>query len=374
VNTELASVSCVTSTFCIAVGTYRPHAAFDNFQGEHPVVMKFDRHRWSNTAAPTPPNAELNGVDCLSRSSCVAVGEQITAEGTTSPLVEELKGTSWSATLLSVAAIYPVNAVELHGVSCVAVDRCTAVGWDNGVGYGRGVNPVTGLIAVEKAGHWSVQPLAPLEPTSVNSALGSVVVPSNAFDPTYLMSVSCGTARCVAVGQGRAFAQSPTGWSPIATTPLVLNGVVCVSGPSCTGVGRAGQGSAGPVVVTTSTSVARLSGAMWQRVPSPNTTSPTNELDAVACRAARSCVAVGSVTGPPVFGDVHREGGALVEIASGGRWNLAPPLRTPAQVDDSLASVSCPTPHLCIAVGQSVVDVLHVPSGPTQALSVRITH
>jgi hypothetical protein len=207
-NTELKSVSCVSSTFCVAVGTYRPGASFSNNQGERPVVMRFDGHTWSDTSAPAPPNTELNGVDCLSRTSCVAVGEQIAADESTSPLVEELKGTIWSVTALAGPAIFPVNEIQLQAVSCISVGHCTAVGWDNGVGYARGVNPVTGLVAQESPDGWTVQTLAPLVPTQENSALGYVVVPSNAFDSAYLMSVSCMAGRCVAVGPGRAFVES----------------------------------------------------------------------------------------------------------------------------------------------------------------------
>jgi hypothetical protein len=372
-NTELAGVSCVTSTFCVAVGTYRPGAAFASYQGEHPVLLKFDGHKWSDMTAPTPRNAELNGVDCLARSSCVAVGEQIAADGSTSPLVEELKGNLWSVTSLPAPAIFTVNSVELHGVSCGSAGRCTAAGWDRGVGYAQAISPVTGLIAQEEAGKWSVQPVAPLVPTPEASALGSVVVPSNGFDPSYLMSVSCTTsAQCVAVGQGRTFVQSSAGWSPLAATQLVLNGVSCVSGESCTAVGRAGQGQAGPVVIPTSTAIANLAGTTWRRVPSPNANSPTNELNEVACGAARSCVAVGSITGSLYGGNVHQ--GVLVEVESDGRWSLARPLRTPPRVDDSLVSVSCPTRATCVAVGHSAINALNMPTGPIHALSVLITH
>lgn len=374
-NTELTAVSCVGLTFCVAVGTYRPGAAFNNYQGEHSVAMRFDGHKWSNTSAPDPPNTELNGVDCVARTSCVAVGEQIAADGSTSPLVEELKGAIWSVTTLPGPAVFPVNDIQLQAVSCVSLGHCTAVGWDRGVGYTRGVTPATGFIAEENSGGWTVQTLAPLVPTQMNSALGSVVVPSNAFDPSYLMSVSCTPGRCVTVGPGRAFVQSEGRWNPTASPPPMLNGVTCASGSACIGVGQAGQSMAGPVVVSTSTSIAQLSGSQWRSIPSPNTTSPSNVLNAVACWSARSCVAVGSVSGTsPLSPNVNREGGALVELLAGGRWTLARPLRTPERVDDTLASVSCPTQHVCLAVGQSVVDALRVPSGPMHALSALITH
>ena len=374
-NIELASVSCVDPTFCLAVGTYRPQAVWNNPQGEYPVVMRFDGQRWSKVRAPAPLNAELKGVDCLSRSQCVAVGVRFAAaDGSSSPLVESLSGTRWSLQTLTGPAPFRVNAMQLQAVSCVSVGQCTAVGWDSGTGYPRGVNPVTGLVAQESSGEWTVQPLAPLVPTSMNSALGYVVVPSNTFDPNYLMSVSCTPGRCVAVGQGQAFAESPQGWSPIATASLVLNGVTCALGRSCLAVGRAGQGMAGPVVVSTSTSIARLSRTEWRRVSSPNTTSPSNVLNAVACRAAR-CVAVGSVSGTPVLNpNLNREGGVLVETGTGDRWALGKPLRTPGNVDDTLASVSCPTRDTCVAVGQSVLNVFRSPSGPIHALSVLITH
>ena len=374
-NTDLTAVSCVGLTFCVAVGTYRSGAAFNNYQGEHPVVMRYDGHKWSNTSAPALANAELNGVDCLARTSCVAVGEQIAADGSTSPLVEELKGAIWSVTPLPGPAIFPVNEIQLQAVSCISVGHCTAVGWDRGVGYPRGVTPATGLIAQDSPEGWTVQTLAPLVPTQMDSALGSVVVPSNAFDPSYLMSVSCTPGQCVAVGPGRAFVQSEGRWNPTANPPPMLNGVTCASGSACIGVGQSGQSMAGPVVVSTSASIAQLSGIRWRSVPSPNTTSPSNVLNAVACWSARSCVAVGSVSGTsPLSPNVNREGGVLVELLAGGRWTLARPFRTPERVDDTLASVGCPTQHVCLAVGQSVVDALRVPSGPIHALSVLITH
>lgn len=371
-NTELTSVSCVDSKFCLAVGTYRPKAVWSNPEGEHPVVMRFDGRRWAKVSAPVPLNAELNGLDCLSRSHCVAVGERLESDGTSSPFVEQLSGAVWSVTPLTAPTPFAVNAIQLQAVSCVTAASCTAVGWDRGTGYPRGVDPVTGLVAKEVSGRWTVQPLAPLVPMRVNSALGSVVVPSNAFDPNYLMSVSC-APRCVAVGQGQAFAESAQGWSPITTAPLVLNGVTCGPGQPCLAVGTGGQGMAGPVVVQTSTAIARLSGAQWRRVSSPNTSSPSNVLNAVGCWDAR-CVAVGAVSGSPVLNpSVNRDGGVLVEMETGGRWTRGPTLRTPGNVDDTLTSVSCPTRQTCVAVGQSVLDALRVPSGPIHALSVLIT-
>lgn len=374
-NTELASVSCVSTNFCIAVGTYRTQAASKNLGKEHSVIMRFNGRKWTVVDAPTMADSELNGIDCLSRSSCVAVGEQISNEGSSAPIVEELNGTSWSLTPLANPSIYPIDATQLHAVSCVSAGNCTAVGWDSGLGYVRGVMPTTGIIAHESPAGWAIQTLAPLVPTRVNSPLGYVVVPSNAFDPSYLMSVSCTPARCLAVGQGESFVEAGGNWSELTTFPLVLNGLTCTAEQACLGVGHAGQGLGGSVVVSTSTAVAQLSGSHWHRVPSPNRTAPSNVLSAVACRAGQSCVAVGSVSGAPVLSPhVNAQGGLLVETERGERWVLAKPLRTSKSIDDTLASVSCPSLHTCIAVGNSASDSLRIPSGPIRALATLISH
>ena len=120
-NIELASVSCVDPTFCLAVGTYRPQAVWNNPQGEYPVVMRFDGQRWSKVRAPAPLNAELKGVDCLSRSQCVAVGVRFAAaDGSSSPLVESLSGTRWSLQTLTGPAPFRVRRDATSGrVMCL---------------------------------------------------------------------------------------------------------------------------------------------------------------------------------------------------------------------------------------------------------------
>jgi hypothetical protein len=374
-NVELNSVSCPNPRFCVAVGEYRPAGRWMSDQGEHAVVMRFDGTRWSAVAAPEAPDTELNGVDCVASSTCVAVGESVGAEGDSSPYIEAMHGKAWSVVSSPGPTIFSVDAYHLASVSCVSAGNCTAVGWDMGLGYGRGLTPVTGLVAHEGTNGWTVEPIAPLVPTQTWSLAGDVTIPSNAFDPTYLMSVSCRRELCLAAGEGRGFVEQGGTWTPLAASPLVFNGVSCWSGRRCLGVGRGGQGFSGPIVVATSTSIARLSGTQWRRVASPNTTSSLNVLGAVACWTGRSCVAVGSVTGPAQAQPTgNREGAALVEVESKDAWSLATLPRTPFKVDDALTAVSCPGPHTCIAVGQSVVNVLTVPSGPLHAFSVRVTH
>ena len=205
-DVALSSVSCVDPTYCVAVGVYRPGG---NYQAEKSVILHFNGQRWSKQSAPSVTGGELNGVDCLSRSSCMAVGSQAIGEsGGSSPLIEELQGTTWSVATSPSPDFYPTNSDSLQAVSCLSASRCTALGWDAGSGYPEEVMPTEGLVGTRSTAGWNVGPLAPLVPTSEQSTLGPVLVPSNFFDPFRPSSVSCTTDRC-AVPRDRSIGQVP---------------------------------------------------------------------------------------------------------------------------------------------------------------------
>jgi hypothetical protein len=361
-NVDLSSVSCVNPTFCIAVGTR--HAPSDGPLGS-PVILRFDGRSWSKMAAPAIADAALNGVSCVSRAACVAVGQQVVSElVSSSPLIEELRGATWSVTASSSPAYFPVNANLLQAVSCLSANRCTAVGWDDGSGYPRNVSSVEGLVGTRSSAGWSVTSFAPLVRVSEGSAMGPIVVPSSAFDLFTPTSVSCETSVCLAVGGGRSVMNEGQTWTSLSTLPALIYGIACGSGMRCIGVGDDSG--------TTGTYIATLHGSTWKRIASPNSSASSNMLEAVACSRDHLCVAVGSYSGTPTPGQFR--GGTLVEFQAKGVWRLAPSLRTPADVDDALMSVSCPGSHVCIAVGNSTVNAFHEPQGPGSALALRIIH
>ena len=391
-NVALSSISCVDPRFCVAVGTFRPAAVSMDGQGEEPVVLRFDGQRWSTMTTPRVVNSELNGVDCVSRTTCIAVGGQLANAQGGSTLIEKMSGTTWSVVPSPSASWFPININRLQAVSCTSLRQCTAVGWDNGCCYPRQTSPNAGLIIRETAAGWAISPLAPLVPTPEYSPTASLYfVPTNSLDPTMLTSVACTRSLCVTVGNGdslsgtpRGFLSRGEGWTVLSPHPLALNAVSCPLHAPCVGVGHDGTAlsdqpcaSASSLecgsVISSATSIAGLSGSGWHRVPSPNLRFAQNDLEAVSCGAGYFCVAVGEVVGPQVGQPQrNREGGALIEVESDGRWFVAPTPRTPGKVADSLASVSCPGPHVCIAVGQSVVNPLRLPTGPVHGYSVRI--
>lgn len=162
-------------------------------------------------------------------------------------------------------------------------------------------------------------------------------------------------------------------WTSVAHNPIILNGVACITTDFCLGVGSGGSAQVAETDVSVTTTIERLAGASWQRVRSPNSSSSENTLNSVACTTAEACVAVGTYTGPPLDEPLSkRQGGTLIEVESNGIWHLSPVPKSPANVNNMLASVSCPSSHACIGVGQSVVNALRVPSGPIKSFSVLI--
>jgi len=83
---------------------------------------------WSAAIVAPPtgdPSATLNGVSCVSATSCVSVGYSYSAAA---PVAETLSGTTWSAANLP-PPLYGLPSTTINGVSCVTTTSCVAVGY-----------------------------------------------------------------------------------------------------------------------------------------------------------------------------------------------------------------------------------------------------
>jgi hypothetical protein len=121
-QSELDGVSCTSAAFCIAVGQY------DIFRSDQelPLALRWKGTHWSMQKARSPADLgrqwALNGVSCVSRTACTAVGDY--ENGT---LAERWDGRRWSIQK-------PPNPGkgegydELTAVSCPSKTVCTAVG------------------------------------------------------------------------------------------------------------------------------------------------------------------------------------------------------------------------------------------------------
>jgi hypothetical protein len=305
-----------------------------NFQGT--FVETMNKNSW--TVTPSPMTASpyiddsLNTVSCTSPTSCAAAGRATDITGTRErTLVLSLKGGTWR---LSPSPDTTAALNSLAGISCASSTSCVAVGYDGTPSSQRT------LVEFLSNGTWRVMPSPEAGPPYVVNFLNAV----SCVSPTH----------CVAAG----FAADPTGmesrtlietlsggsWritpSPDTSSPTnELYGVQCTTPTSCIAVGDDGSISAQRALVET------LSGGTWKLTPSPDTALGLNELFYAWCRSRTSCGAAGYAMNPQ-----RTEARTLIETLSGGVWKITPSPNTASPLNE-LYGYSCASPSACYAVG-----------------------
>lgn len=111
----LASVSCASSTACVAVGS---HSSSSSGVG-YPLALRFAGTTWSLMHPPHLKNVRTQGVACISSTTCLAV-----AAATKCPLVLSVIRTSWK----QIPSNGLSDILDLAGIACSASGRCLAVG------------------------------------------------------------------------------------------------------------------------------------------------------------------------------------------------------------------------------------------------------
>lgn len=110
------SVSCVTTAFCVAVGS-------------GPSAAEWTGSAWTMISPPAPtPYPEswegFNAVSCAATSFCLAIGDGGGCCGIEGGLAMAWDGTAWS----DVAASASLSQVGLAGVACSSPSSCLVVG------------------------------------------------------------------------------------------------------------------------------------------------------------------------------------------------------------------------------------------------------
>jgi len=326
----MTSVSCVTSDWCVAVGNG------GKVSTDAANIELWNGSTWSPMTSPVvsgETDIYLAGVSCVTTSFCVAVG----AVDTTSfaPLIEAWNGTTWSVVQSSPLSSTPTF---LSGVSCISSSFCMAVGWIGAAGGSALVEQWNGstwtvttvapdlnnnihAFAVScttpsfcmfagdviLAGSSSTAPFT----SYWNGSTWTGTYPPTSFeDPSnyHLYGVSCvGTKFCTAVGDTQTGGQPPvlygqtwtgdnlgstTAWTVVAGLPAVsggasLDSISCFSATSCTAVGDP--------LITLNTLAVTWDGASWtlQSTPTGPSTSNQSAFYGVDCLTDWACVAVG---------------------------------------------------------------------------------
>ena len=290
--------------------------------------------QWVTTSLPNEPgltSSGLNGVSCLSATSCVAVGQDVLQSGTgqSLPLVATFHDGTWSFTPLPEPAAFPADAsAELDSVSCVTTTACVAVGGITG-------SANAGFAEILSGGSW--QPV-----TTFGSGPAS----------TSLSSVSCTSATsCVAVGDGTASGSSVIAmlsgstWSTQSSqTPI--SDISCPTPSYCMAVGQRNTGLTGLHAEV-------FDGSSWTPVDLPLPPGITSGsfpgFGAVSCWAAASCLVGGSaVTSvlpfPPESFTLVYSG--IAEVLSGTTATSS----TVVLGTSGISGVSCSSANSCAAV------------------------
>jgi hypothetical protein len=270
-NTVFNGVSCVSATFCMAVGT----------QGDATRSYKWDGTTWSRVLSPSRGMVErtVTSVSCVSASTCVAVGFGTRDSADPShALMESWDGNVWS----TVPGPASSRGLAFTSVSCVNASNCVGVGTRSGPGAVKN----SALTATYDGARWAVVP---------SPALGR---------SAYLEDVSCVDAsNCVAVGflkRARGFRPSTlvevwdgAVWTAVPSpspsrSHSELAAVSCTSASNCVAVGQynGDQGTIDALIEV-------WDGTAWTTTPAPETEWQLNYLHGVSCATGSMCVAGG---------------------------------------------------------------------------------
>jgi hypothetical protein len=127
---NLGTVSCATTTFCVAVGDQFPPAA-----AYQPLIEQWDGAVWSLALISSVPGADLTAVSCPSTSFCMAAGSYQTGSNA-EPFYETWDGTQWTLSYGGYTDSWGGSSTAVASISCVSSSFCAAVGSDYGDGCG----------------------------------------------------------------------------------------------------------------------------------------------------------------------------------------------------------------------------------------------
>lgn len=397
----LFAVSCASTTYCVAVGSYH-----DNAGQSWGLIETLSNGVWQGRAAPLPgkdPSGEmpssnpeivtLSGVDCAAPGSCVAVGAYPDAAHYDYGLIETLANGKWKADVAPQPARSAygsppgsdTNANQFAGVGSVS---CPTPGFCVAVGYYKDANGYSsGLVDTYRKGKWQAG-AAPEPSTDASGAPAFTSDKPGAYGA--LVDITCtALGRCTAVGSyrdatdhnyalvdtlasgrwqaaaapepGRDLSGAQPGNDTNKQADASLSAVDCPDG-QCVTVGfyKDAHGNFTGLVEVQSK-------ATWKPMVAPEPTIDSlgggpgsdlsNEADtslnSLSCISARVCMGVGT------YNDAKGNSIGLIDVFSSGRWwALAAPapigrfqLGLTVRQAVTVTSVSCTGTGACTLVG-----------------------
>ena len=315
-NNDLASVSCMSATFCVAVGG----SVGSGTPTSLTLVETWDGTTWTVVPSLTPTEGgALGTVSCTSPTFCMAIGSTSSNQG----LAESWNGVDWS-----VLQTTPLSAGQ---VSCTSPTFCMAVGAD----YSSGPSTPTTTTATWNGAVWTT--VSSPDPSTTVNVLAGVSCTS----PSFCVAVGTYHNPADAANDSLMLSWDGTEWS-VDSSPNAPNSILnfpqtvsCVSPSFCVAIGMSKLiDSSGSVTIGTETQT--WNGTSWSLLVRPN----QGPILGVSCVASSACTAVGTDNNP------------LVESWDGSGWSVTPSA-TPPGDRSLLSSVSCAPSLFCMAVGGS---------------------
>jgi hypothetical protein len=228
-SAELQADHCLSKTSCVSAGSYTTKT------GTFSLVESWNGTSWSIQTTPNPVGAtetHLKGVSCKEISACIAVG--YSGSGSSSALVA-IRGNSGTWSLQSVPLPSGVGAIggELTGVECVSTTSCTAVGR-----YYTGATTYWGMIATWNGTTWTSQ----VAPKPAEEPKRSTLLDISCSSASSCTAVG-GYMNKSSVQVSYVIKWNGTSWShqtspnPTGSTNTVLQNLSCVASSPCVGVG-----------------------------------------------------------------------------------------------------------------------------------------
>ncbi|HEU5106292.1 MAG TPA: hypothetical protein VFU11_10670 [Solirubrobacterales bacterium] len=276
--TRLFGVDCPSEARCLAAGNYQPTEG-----GPTLLAEIWNEGKWSVYSPPIPSGAtssELTAIGCNSTAQCRAAGSAVIG-GVKTAIIEAWTSPNW--TLMTVPIPEGATSSQLDGIDCIWSSVCLAVGR-----YTTSGGAVKKLAMLWDGTNWSLQTLADPEGAIQSTLLDVSCTPS----PTRCTAVG-GWKKSAGEQFTLAYRYNGSTWTlqstpnPAGATESVFQDVSCATETSCTAAGSSiGSGS-------TQTLVEKWNGTNWSVHGTSNPSGATfSGLFGVSCRST-TCVGVG---------------------------------------------------------------------------------
>jgi hypothetical protein len=351
----LHGVACPATTTCVAVGSWYKEKSLES----HLYAQLWNGREWKIQTVPSSSESSgehsLQAVACSSSTACTAVADPSSTATSEKPYGERWNGTEWVVQSMPV----PASGSErwLASVSCGSATSCIAVG-DYLATTGNHVPMVEHWNGTE----WKVEstPALPYEAGELKGVSCTSATACTASGWQYLSGSVSGTLIETWNGTAWKVQSSP---NPSGSAGATFKGVSCTSTSFCAAVGEWTAGKAEGY----KTLVEQWNGTEW-KVESTSNPNSGDHLWGVTCTASNACSAVG-------YSETSGHDAPLEERWNGTLWAVrATPEISSEEYLESLASMSCASLDVCIAVGSSgpyhwqpLVEGIALPVATTEA-------